>query len=351
MQDDDRRRDDCGVIPVRYGVVNCNDIKGRVIYDDRWPELEKVGFRNWTWKRVDGNVSRKAAFQSALEASIAKEGLRNPILCFAFDSGLYAAMGINRLRAAKRLGVDVPVIINDHSGDYKEFELLTSESEVRSKFTDQPEDVRLEDDIGVRYSYCQTRRSMGPAGPFTGNEGFTVRYVDRAPVDEARWKLIRNPSYSGNKTSHPKGYVTIPFPGYNEKAHLKQGFHDALEADIRENGVRNPVILIQVDQYLCVYFGGSRVRVCQHMDLDTIPAIITDYSGRWSAHPEVTPDNYEQFFTDVPAVFQFNNEGVETTYNLEKRNRHKWDNASFDWLEGEEPDWLKEDFAWLYQST
>ncbi len=78
---------------------------------------------------------------------------------------------------------------------------------------------------------------------------------------------------------------------------------------------------------------------------------MVDYTDRWKDRPEVTPENWKEFFTDIPANFEFNDEGCDYHYALERRRRHEYDSAGFDWLNGEEPEWLKTEFGWLYEDS
>jgi hypothetical protein len=257
-------------------------------------------------------------------------------------------MGINRLRAAMRLDAEIPVVMNDHTGEFSGWRELRSLDEMYSVFTDKPIIINRTPD-GMTYTYGVNRSSAGEPGPMPDKPPFTIHYVKDAPVDELVWKLVRNPAYGGTPSGHPKGYPCIPYQTYEEMSPRKPEFHDALEKDIIENGVRNPVILQQLPIGLCAQFGGSRIRVSHHAGLPTIPAIVVDYTEKWKGRPVVNESNWQTFFTDIPKNFEFNDEGCDYHYALERRRRHEYDSAGFDWLDGKEPEWLKSEFGWLYE--
>lgn len=102
---------------VRYSNVNVGDIIGRLIRNPSYGG-PRVGLNGWCWRNQISNHT-KAGFQEALEASIAEEGVRNPILVWALPEGMLLTFGGSRLKAARVIGLTkVPAIINDYTGAY-----------------------------------------------------------------------------------------------------------------------------------------------------------------------------------------------------------------------------------------
>lgn len=171
---------------------------------------------------------------------------------------------------------------------------------------------------------------------------FTVRYDDRIDADCVKRKLCMNPNYGGAPCDVPGSCVIeLPKPG------IKPKFNAAIEMDIVTNGFRNPILLYSTNQGLLLQFGGSRLKVAKKLDI-TIPAIIVDYIGWSDDCPEVTPSNWQSFFTDVPEYFEFTDFGVLTHYSLERNRRKHYDAAGMAWtLDVEDVEFLDEEFPWL----
>ena len=171
---------------------------------------------------------------------------------------------------------------------------------------------------------------------------FRIHYVSDASVSEILGKLVRNPNYDGPQTGHPHGYPgqRIPEVGF------KPSFFAALEKDVKENGFRNPVILQQCSEGLWLQFGASRYRVARKLAIPALPAVIVDWVGRFVKRPEVTPENWRTFFTDIPKYFEFTPEGIDHHYSLERKARDHYDPAGFEWC-GESADFIDQDFGWL----
>jgi hypothetical protein len=129
--------------------------------------------------------------------------------------------------------------------------------------------------------------------------------------------------------------------------HTKAGFQEALNADVKEKGVRNPILVWSLPEGLFLTFGGSRLKAAIAAGMETIPAIINDYTNTYNDYPEVTPENWSSFFTDPPREFLFEEHGADYHYNLERARRLNHDPAGFHWLNGDEPNFLKEEFPWL----
>lgn len=136
-------------------------------------------------------------------------------------------------------------------------------------------------------------------------------------------------------------------PEVSKNHGAKPGFHEALRRSIEESGVRNPVLVYALSEGVFLTFGGSRVAAAIACGLDSIPAIINDYTGTYASSELVTSDNWESFFQDVPRTFKFGEYGADYHYHLERARRHDHDQAGLDWLDGEQPAWLGKEFPWI----
>ena len=82
--------------------------------------------------------------EQLLVNSIKKEGVRNPLICVAYDGkDTYVTVGHHRLWAAKRSNTkQIPIIVNDFCNRYPALEVISSIEEARAKFKDQPNIVK-----------------------------------------------------------------------------------------------------------------------------------------------------------------------------------------------------------------
>lgn len=172
---------------------------------------------------------------------------------------------------------------------------------------------------------------------------FNVRYADIV-CEDVKGRLIRNPNYGGPRVSL-HGWHWQP----HISSHSKQRFQSALRTDIAENGVRNPILVWSLPEGLFLTFGGSRLKACLDIGKDTIPAIINDYTGIYGSEAEVRPDNFADYFTDVPRDFEFGESGADYHYNLERARRANHDPAGFAWLDGKDQSFIADEFPWLLE--
>lgn len=170
---------------------------------------------------------------------------------------------------------------------------------------------------------------------------FTIRYAEVYP-EWVTQKIIFNPNYGGKSCEVP-GSCIIPLV----ERQIKPGFLAALREDVSKHGFRNPILLYRTEAGLLLGFGGSRLRIAKQLKV-TIPAIVVDYHGSYQGHEEVTPSNWQKFFTDIPQLFEFTGVGIETHYSLERNRRNDYDAAGMAWTEGvDDVAFLKEEFEWL----
>ena len=122
---------------VRFATVKVDDIIGFLRRNAQAVEGYPVGPFKWR-VRLDMFKKNKPVFRAAMTASVKKDGIRNPLLGWCFEEGLFVAFGNGRLQAAKEAGLDtVPMIINDFTGEYDDCPEVTEEN-LYDWFTDPP---------------------------------------------------------------------------------------------------------------------------------------------------------------------------------------------------------------------
>lgn len=141
---------------IRYGLLDSAAISDDVIVKN--PQYGKpIG--QWGSRPVKpppdkvNRLNSENGFYARLEASILKEGFRNPIFCNAYDFGTFCRYGTSRLWIAKKHKLEVPVIIADYAGIWDGLERLYTESDILNKFMDAPEILELNDDE-MRFDRC-----------------------------------------------------------------------------------------------------------------------------------------------------------------------------------------------------
>lgn len=171
---------------------------------------------------------------------------------------------------------------------------------------------------------------------------FTVRYAVVDPLRVTQ-RIIFNPNYGGKGCDVP-GTCIVPVV----ERQMKPLFFEALLKDVDTAGFRNPITLYNTKQGLLLSFGGSRLRVAKQLEKD-IPALIVDYTGAFEFDEEVTMDNFEDFFTDVPVYFEWTDYGIDTHYSLERLRRSDYDPAGMAWVVDYQgtTDFLTREFPWL----
>ncbi len=170
---------------------------------------------------------------------------------------------------------------------------------------------------------------------------YTVRYA-HINAHKVTHRLVENPNYSGSLCEVP-GCRVVPVI---ERV-MKPKFFKALKDDVRVHGFRNPVLVYATKEFgNLLSFGGSRLRIGRQLDIE-VPAIVVDYTGVYRLSPEVTPENWQGFFLDVPKLFEFTSIGVETHYSIERNRREWFDPAGVEWFKGIDEDFVEEEFPWL----
>lgn len=156
---------------------------------------------------------------------------------------------------------------------------------------------------------------------------FTIKYVPQIDSRIIKYRLVRNPAYPGIETEVP-GAVGVLI-----KRTRKPETREAIKDSVRREGFRNPILLYRTSKGTFLSFGGGRLQAAQELGV-LVPAIVVDYTGDLDPLRDVTPDNWQEYFRDVPTLFTFTDIGVDTHYGLE-RNRNEWfDPAGVEWAKG-----------------
>ena len=175
------------------------------------------------------------------------------------------------------------------------------------------------------------------------NEGsgipFVVRYA-KVPLEGIKGRIIRNPGYGG-PTLSIYGWTWRP----DVSTHRKPLFQEALRDSISREGIRNPVVIYSLVEGDFLSFGGSRLRAARDAGLDSIPALVNDYCGRYKEELEVTPENALSLFTDIPEYIEFTATGIDTHYSLERNRRDHYDPSGMLWAD--DADFIGKEFSWI----
>jgi hypothetical protein len=127
----------------------------------------------------------KPVFRSALKDSIKKEGMRNPLLGWSFKEGLFIGFGAGRLKAAEEVGfTEVPMIINDFTGDYDKAPLVTEEN-FAEFFMDVPLSYEFnETGFSYHYNLTPSQRTQHDPGGTAWYEGDVSDFYGEFPYLE-----------------------------------------------------------------------------------------------------------------------------------------------------------------------
>lgn len=161
---------------------------------------------------------------------------------------------------------------------------------------------------------------------------FTVRYCLDVDPQVVTHRICFNPNYGGPGTVVPR---TCKVP-IRQKG-IKPETRARITENVRTEGFRNPILLYDTPEGLLLGFGGGRLQAAKELDT-AVPAIVVDYTGAYELFEEVTEDNWQEFFRDVPEFFVFTDVGIDTHYGLE-RGRDEWfDPAGIEWAKENDED-------------
>lgn len=171
---------------------------------------------------------------------------------------------------------------------------------------------------------------------------WTGRYVLLYP-HEITHRIIFNPNYGSAGTCVPgTSQVRIR----SGKKGIKPQTRERILESIRQEGFRNPILVYYTPEGMFLSFGGGRLEAAKKLDT-MIPAIVIDYVGDMVDHPEVTPENWQDFFTDVPQYFEWTEYGAHTHYGLEANREAEYDAAGIAWAGDEDMPAILHESPWL----
>ena len=139
---------------IRYGILEANQLSDSVLvvgnpnygtpiasYGSRPVKPESTTY----WK-----LEHQNNFYTKLEASLLKEGIKNPIFCQSIKEGTFCRYGSSRLWIAKKNGLKIPCIIADYVNRWDELPELKTEKEILAKYNNAPSTIVITpDDIRI----------------------------------------------------------------------------------------------------------------------------------------------------------------------------------------------------------
>lgn len=168
---------------------------------------------------------------------------------------------------------------------------------------------------------------------------WTARKAALEPEDITH-RLAFNPNYPGIPTGVP-GAVGVPI-----RNKIKPETRERIRQSVDRQGIRNPITAYLTHEGLFLGFGGGRLQAAKALQV-FVPAIVIDYTGEMSDYEEVTPDNWKEFFTDVPVYFEFTDFGIYTHYGLERNRDEPVDKAGLAWAGPEDMPAIIKESPWL----
>ena len=163
---------------IRHSSIPLSELAGRLIRNPNYGG-PTVGPYGWTW-RPELSKHGKQEFQEALKDSIREHGVRNPILIWCFDEGLFLTFGGSRVRACQEAGIEeIPAIINDYTGRYETSDSVTPEN-YHTFFTDVPREVEFSDKgFDYHYNLERARRHNHDDSGFAWLEGDRPKWINK----------------------------------------------------------------------------------------------------------------------------------------------------------------------------
>jgi hypothetical protein len=160
-----------------YATLPANDIFGMVGrsgggYNTIWTDWSNEGRskRESIMREYEEGLNAICGHYSKLESSILKEGIRNPVIITCGHPRrrsieflppemrvlppdklllLEATMGGSRLHIAQKHNINIPCIINDWTGRFKNQPRIRSESEARQCYADRPSRITFNQQLGM----------------------------------------------------------------------------------------------------------------------------------------------------------------------------------------------------------
>ena len=176
-------------------------------YNSQWTDWSKEGRhkRELIMKEYEEGLDAICGHYRKLESSILNEGIRNPIIITCGPPRrrtwqhlppemhsrhhkelllLETTMGGSRLHVCQKHDMKIMCIVNDWTGRFKNQPEILTESDARSCYLDQPQNIKFDDDLGLIETF-----STNKVGYHLGEEWSEDRLMPlRAPL----WISILN---------------------------------------------------------------------------------------------------------------------------------------------------------------
>jgi len=109
---------------------------------------------------------------------------------------------------------------------------------------------------------------------------YKVRYGVLRPSELSNSILVLNKDY-GDRIGEFGSKPITPYMPYKKMLEAKNGFYSKLEKSILEEGIRNPIFCMSIEEgtFGC-HPGTTRLWIAKKHKLD-VPCIIADYVDRW----------------------------------------------------------------------
>jgi len=104
---------------------------------------------------VHKNNEKQFQFYTRLEESILREGFRNPVMVYEKHDERTFPYGGSRVYMAHKLQIPVPAIVSDWTGEFDDWELITTVNQALSKFKDLPTVLEFHPVQGCQFWGCE----------------------------------------------------------------------------------------------------------------------------------------------------------------------------------------------------
>jgi hypothetical protein len=196
-------RDSLEPCRVRYVEIPAREIFGMVGrcgggYNSLWADWSKEGRtqRELIMQEYEQELNKICGHYTKLEQSIMVEGIRNPVVITCGlptrrtarhlppemlqwpESKLLLLEGTtggSRLHLAQLHNMTIPCIVNDWTGRFKDYPEITSETQARSYYKDQPQSITIDHRSGYSEAYDDNRVAYHLGGTWTEEEIMPLR--------------------------------------------------------------------------------------------------------------------------------------------------------------------------------
>lgn len=142
---------------VRYARIDSARIQRRLVRNAAYC-ADHVSLNGWCHTPLTP-ARTKPKFFEAMRESVQREGFRNPIVVYALPEGIMLSFGGSRLRVAHELGLPIPCIVADYTGEFDGAPEVT-EDNYASFFVDVPQHFAIDGDgVDTHYSLERNRRN------------------------------------------------------------------------------------------------------------------------------------------------------------------------------------------------